>query len=450
MKINLSKARKIKSIKGFGGSAAWWSPQVSDEKTADRVTELLYGDSGLKMNIYRYNVGGGWEDSNLRMSNPWRKVESFMNADGSFDWGRDKNAVGVMKKALDTGNVDTLIFFANSPHFTQTVTRQTSGGFTEHFSNLNKSKYDDFAKYFIDIAEHFISEGYPVKYISPINEPQWKWGGDYVWQEGCHYEPEEVKECFLAFARELERRSSPLLLYGPESGNISDLTKKYYELLSSDELIMKYFDAFAYHSYGSDDDVQNKIDFGKWAKRNIKTNRFDMSEWCELPCKHDTKSIESTLIMARIIGEDLIYSGADSWTAWVCANQWDNAVKDDGKCYSDGLLVARDDFSDFYIAMRYYAVAHFSKYIPKNSTSLDINYNTSRGLSLFAFKSADGRYILICVNNSKARRVIEADINFKSAKIISSTQEKQLEERKAFGKKIEIMPMSISTIIFDK
>ena len=72
---------------------------------------------------------------------------------------------------------------------------------------------------------------------------------------------------------------------------------------------MKYLDVFAYHSYGSDENVNEKVEFGKWAKNNIKTPRFDMSEWCELPCKHDTKSIESALMMARIIGEDLIYTG---------------------------------------------------------------------------------------------------------------------------------------------
>ena len=62
--------------------------------------------------------------------------------------------------------------------------------------------------------------------------------------------------------------------------------------------------------------------------------------------------------MARIIGEDLIYTGVDSWSAWVCANQWDNAVRD-GKCFSDGFIVAKDDFSDYYVAKRYYAMAHF-------------------------------------------------------------------------------------------
>lgn len=446
MKINLSKAKKIKCLKGFGGSACWWSPQIQNDKTADEVTELLYGDSGLKMNIYRYNVGGGYEDDNLRMDNPWRKVESFMERDSTYNWSKDKYAVKIMQKALDKGNVDTLIFFANSPHYTHTVSGQTSGGFTEHFSNLAKNKYDAFAKYLIDIAEHFIKEGYPVKYISPINEPQWKWGGEHVWQEGCHYEPEEVRDCFLAFAKELEKRNSPLLLYGPESGNITDHTKEYYELLSADKLIMKYLDTFAYHSYGSDDNIENKKMIGKWARENIKTPRFDMSEWCELPCKHDTKSIESALIMARIIGEDLIYSGADSWTAWVCANQWDNAMRD-GKCYSDGLLVAKDDFSQYYIAMRYYAMAHFSKYIPIGSTSLDIGYDTSRGLSLFAFEAPDKSRILVAVNDSKVKRVIEPDISYYAVQIITTDQSEQLHAKTTASKKIDVAPMSIATII---
>lgn len=446
MKINLSNAKKIKNLKGFGASSCWWSPQIKDEKTAGEITELLYGDSGLKMNIYRYNAGGGYEEDNLRMDNPWRKVESFMEKDGTYNWDRDKYAVRVMRKALDTGNVDTLIFFVNSPHFTHTISGQTSGGFTEHFSNLAKNKYHAFAKYLIDIAEHFISERYPVKYISPINEPQWKWGGDYVWQEGCHYEPEEVRDCFLAFAEELEKRNSPLLLYGPESGSITDHTREYYELLSAEPLIMKYLDVFAYHSYGSDNNVENKTEMKKWAKRNIKTPRFDMSEWCELPCKHDTKSIDGALIMARIIGEDLIYSGADSWTAWVGVNQWERAMRD-GKCYSDGLLVASDDFSKYYTAMRYYAMAHYSKYIPKGSISLDIGYQTSRGLSVFAFQAQDKSKILVVSNNSRARRIIEPDIKFNTAHIITSTQYEQLKTQDTKINKITVEPKSIATII---
>ena len=38
-----------------------------------------------------------------------------MNKDGSFDYSKDKYAVNMMKKSLSLGNIDTLIFFANSP-----------------------------------------------------------------------------------------------------------------------------------------------------------------------------------------------------------------------------------------------------------------------------------------------------------------------------------------------
>lgn len=445
MKIALKNAKKIKTLTGFGASACWWSPQVDDEKTAEELSELLYGDDGLKLNIYRYNVGGGYEKDSVRIDNPWRIAESFMNKDGSYSWDKDKNGVRVMKKCLEKGNIDTLIFFANSPHFTQTVTGQTSGGFTEHFSNLAKDKYEDFAKYFVDIAHHFIEKGYPVKYISPINEPQWKWGGEYVWQEGCHYQPEEVRDCFLAFAKELEKRNSPLLLYGTESGNISNTTKEYYRLLSSEPLIMKYLDVFAYHSYGSDNDAQNKIDFGKWAKKNIKTPYFDMSEWCELPCKSPVDSINGALITARIIGEDLIYTGVNSWSAWVCVNQW-GINESDGKCYADGLLYAKDDFSKYEIAKRYYALAHYSKYIPKGSISLDTGFRASRGLSVFPFKTPDKKTVIVAVNSSNMKRVIEPDIKFKTCKIICTDQNSNLSNT-TYNGKITVNPKSIATII---
>ena len=71
MRINLENAKVIKTVKGFGGSACWWSPQVKSEKTAHEIANLLYGDDGLRMNIYRFNVGGGYEKDNLRIENPW-------------------------------------------------------------------------------------------------------------------------------------------------------------------------------------------------------------------------------------------------------------------------------------------------------------------------------------------------------------------------------------------
>ena len=51
MKINLKNTKELQILKGFGTSACWWSHYCKDEKTQDEIAELLYGDSGLKLNI---------------------------------------------------------------------------------------------------------------------------------------------------------------------------------------------------------------------------------------------------------------------------------------------------------------------------------------------------------------------------------------------------------------
>ena len=120
----------------------------------------------------------------------------------------------------------------------------------------------------------------------------------------------------------------------------------------------------------------------------------------------------------------------------------------DGKCFSDGFIVAKDDFSDYYVAMRYYAMAHFSKYIPKGSKSLDIGFNTSRGLSAFAFERECGEKVIVAVNNSKAKRTLEFDKSFLNSKFIETTQEYQLMESEAENiKRLDIKPKSLVTVI---
>lgn len=227
IKIDLTSAEKRKPIMGFGTSACWWSQNVADKSTADELAELLYGKNGLGLNIYRFNIGAGWDNDNCRVENPWRRCESFYvdentdeseNFRGCYDFEKDKNSYTFLKRCLKEGTIDTVILFANSPHYSLTSSGQASGSLMHHTCNLPMSNYGRFADIFLDITQHFIDDGVPVNYISPINEPQWKWGGKSVWQEGCHYEPKEVAAVFHTFAQKLEERNMSVKLYGPESG----------------------------------------------------------------------------------------------------------------------------------------------------------------------------------------------------------------------------------------
>lgn len=422
MKIDLNGAETRQIIKGYGASACWWSQNVAEEKTAKELCALLYGKDGLGLSIYRYNLGAGWDEENCRVSDPWRRCESFFVPDegedaagGKYDFTRDKNAYAFMKRCVKDGTADTVILFANSPHYAFTSSGQASGSLIHHTCNLPLSNYERYADYFMDITQHFIEDGIPVKYISPINEPQWKWGGKTVWQEGCHYEPEEVKQVFHIFAEKLEERNlNGVYLYGPESGEIGGLTGEYLRLFKSDRLIMKHLGVFAIHSYHADEDLAIRREFYRNTVLRNKDIRFDMSEWCELPCVHDINSMESALIAARVIGRDLCDLGAQSWTAWVAVNQIAD-LRGDGLDYSDGLLSASGGFSHYRICKRYYALKHFTKFAPAGSTVLGESKNEN-ALRVFLFQAPDGCKTMIAVNEGEST-ALEIGGEYKTADI---------------------------------
>lgn len=433
MRINLTSPKQLQTIKGWGTSACWWAQAVSDEKTQEELAELLYGDSGLRLNIYRYNIGGGYDEELNRVENPWRRTESFLLYDrekeeSTWDFSRDKNAVSVMKKCLDKGNVDTLILFCNSPHYSLCSSGQASGSLLGHTCNIPKMNYKKFVDYVLDVTEHFLDKGFPVKYISPINEPQWKWGGAYVWQEGCHYELAEVIEIFRIFSDEIIRRKMPVYLYGPESGAMLEDTPDYLEAIASDEKIMRVLPIFAYHSYHADNRPEDRYEFKEKLVNAHKELRFDMSEWCELPNKSHTKNFKGALITARIIGQDVIYGGAESWTSWVAANNI--YIKEDGFDYSDAMLSGSTDFSEWTLNERFYGMAHFTKFVPVGSAALDIGLRPTENdnnYNAFSFKTPDGKTVIVAVNEGEDT-TLQLDGDFSSLEITVSDKNRKLEK----------------------
>ena len=453
MKINLRETKKLQTLKGWGTSACWWSQYCADESVAEEIAELLYGDTGLGLNIYRYNIGGGTDPENCRVTNPWRVTESFYKYDrekeeGEYDFTADKTAVSMMKRCLEKGNVDTLIVFANSPHYAHTSTGQASGSLMQHTCNLPMSNYRKFADYFLTCTQTLIDMGFPVKYVSPINEPQWKWGGSYVWQEGCHYETEEMVAVYHIFAEEILKRGMDVKLYGPESGEMMGLTPEYIKAIATDETIMKVMDIFAYHSYHDDNNPKIRTEFKKELVEKYPQFRFDMSEWCELPNKSHTKNFKGALITARIIGQDLIYAGAESWTSWVAVNQF--SIKEDGNDYSDATITATNDFSEWYVARRYWGFAHFAKYIPVGSVCLDNGYfpDENNDFNAFSFLTPDGETVTVVVNEGEQRE-FKFDGNFAEMRVIQSVDENYLDAiyNGEFKDAITVKENSILTVI---
>ena len=352
--IMIDRTKTYQVFEEFGTSSCWWAQTIEDEQMADEIAKRLYSEEeGLGLKIFRYNIGGGEADNpDCRIWDTSRRTESFYvlneeTGEYEYDFTRDKNARRMLDKAIEYG-AEKVILFCNSPHFSMTKSGHASGGLEQNVSNLPQENYMDFVNYVLTIADWFVAEGYPVYAISPINEPQWSWGGEWVGQEGCHYEVDEAIKLLELFATEMQKRKSPYKLSGPESGQMNWQYYEYVEKFFASEILNNYCDSFAGHSYWMDSSVEEKEEIGKKFRRNYPDKKYEMSEWCELPMSLDSTTIDSGIYMAQVIVDDLTKMNAVSWQSWTAVN-------------GDGLLDRVN--GELVTYNRYYAFKHFTSFI---------------------------------------------------------------------------------------
>ena len=439
--LDVKPRKTYQTLSGFGASACWWAQEVGASENAEEVARLLYSDEGLALNVYRYNLGGGEKENPASRISGNRATECFLvekeNGEREFDFTRDASARHMLDLCLSYGNIDTVVLFANSAPYFLTRTGQATGGQTENFSNLPPENYEAYADYFLTVTEWFLSQGVPVKFISPINEPQWSWGGDWVGQEGCHFEPDEVVALFKVFAEKLKASGLPVKLMGPESGQIGDVTLDYFDRLVSDPVIREALGSLAYHSYWSDGRIFDKYQFGKALAEKNYGLPVDMTEWCELPLENEIGSYASFLRMAETIQHDLLLTGASSWTDWVGVN--DAGVKEDGSWWSDAPIAMTGGGKEIRVASRYYALQHFSKFITPGSVRVDagadvvdldyqkdddhVVYDFQLGYTASAFKTPEGKIVVVVINRSGERSFTVTSFGKLRAEIYQSTEE---------------------------
>ncbi len=406
--ILIDKTKKYQTFEEFGTSSCWWAQTIEDETMADEIAKKLYDkEDGLGLKIFRYNIGGGEADNpDCRVWDTSRRTESFYvinkeTGEYEYDFTRDKNARRMLDLAVKYG-AEKVILFCNSPHFSMTKSGHASGGLTEYSSNLPKENYQAFVDYVLTIADWFVSQGYPIYAISPINEPQWSWGGDWVGQEGCHYEIDETIELLELFATEMQKRNSPYKLSGPESGEMTWAHYQYVEKFFASEILNDFCDSFAGHSYWMDTKAEEKEQVGNKFKEDYPDKKYEMSEWCELPLTIDSRTIDSGLHMAQIIVDDLTKMNAVSWQSWTAVN-------------GDGLLDRVD--GELVTYNRYYAFKHFTSFIEKGMTRVRIfdNFEEETKIKTVAF-TKENTTVIVIVNPE------EAEENLKINGLLGTTE----------------------------
>ena len=455
MKLEINPEKEYQTFKSIGASGAWWAQIVGgwehiDEKSGetvrDRIAELLYNkETGIGMGVYRYNIGGGSKHSGKgEYSQPARATECFEASKGEYDWSRDKNAVYMMKKCVENG-ADEVIFFVNSP-----IERLTKNGLAHNkkqqlfHENISKKNYKEFAEYCLDVTEHFVKEGVPVKYLSPVNEPIWVWNGG---QEGCFYRPRSVKNVFRVFAEEIEKRSAlgNVKLSGAESGDLRWFNKSYTRQLLKDKNVREHLDGVDVHSYCLplplpitipflNDRLGFVKRFRKWMDKKYPDVPIVVSEWTHMQGGRDY-GMNSALVTATTMYQDFTLLNAVSWQHWIAVSEVD---------YCDGLIYINLDEKSFEITKRYYVTGNFSKYIKPGSKRIEA-LTDDENVLVTAFRN-ENETVLVFINNSDDAK----EFSLPSGKefLVSVTDKNNnLEESVTESGDISLTPKSVTTVV---
>jgi aldehyde dehydrogenase (NAD+) len=127
--------------------------------------------------------------------------------------------------------------------------------------------------------------------------------------------------------------------------------------------------------------------------------------------------------MARTIGEDIADTGVNSWSTWVAVNE--------GGERADSMIGVGDSYENYQISKRYYAMGHYTKFIPVGSHAIDFNvsvgdvtatefnewpywlndeprqnYKVENYLTVSAFKTPDKKYVAVVQGNREVNAAL--------------------------------------------
>ncbi|MGW5654938.1 glycoside hydrolase [Streptomyces humi] len=385
------------TIDDIGASGAWWVDDLQhfDPKVQARVAKLLFSQQGLALSAYRYNIGGG----GVAVTTPARAAEDFLNADGSYDWSRDKGGRTFLRYAAKYG-VKDLIGFVNSAPARWTTNGQSCGG-------LLKTEHEgDYAKYVADVTDHFARQGVRLDYISPFNEPDNDFGS--CGQEGMKVTVDQRDDIVRALGAEQRARHQKTSVIADESSQTTQFVSELPQWISQPDTA-QYVSALAHHTYNNPSD-------GQLGNVYETSRTVGQKSWASEICCFGKGStgwnqeydpgIDNALLLSRIVYKDFAsaHDSAFQWWVALASGYGTSPTEKNDVGWNDGLIYYDPDYAadgnqTLYFTKRYYALGQYSKFVRPGSVAHNVT-GAPDGVEVSSY-DRDGKWVVV-VNNHNA------------------------------------------------
>ena len=338
---------KHQTIQGFGASDAWnidyvgkyWSLANKTniaEKLFSKTFDINGTPKGIGLSRWRFNIGGGSSEqgdaSNIDALE--RRVECFLNGDGTFNWDKQAGQQWFLNQAKEYG-VEQLVAFVNSPPRFFTKNGRTNSDNTDAYgsTNLKDGFSGDYATFLAKVLKHFDDKEIHFSQISPVNEPQFPWKNG---QEGCPWKNMEITELVGELNATIINTGLSTKILLAESESYYDLYQDNGNTAKANQ-IDKFFSyskpeyignksqilhGLCSHSYWTDgDDVTlKKVRENAYNKAKAQGIELYQTEYNLLSKSYDNY-LTNSIFLAKIIYADLTIANVSIWDYWTAVER---------------------------------------------------------------------------------------------------------------------------------
>jgi glucosylceramidase len=399
--ITVDPSITFQTIDGFGNCLTGGSATLlhrMDAESRGKVLKELFATDGNNIGISYLRVSIGASDLSDR-------VFSYNDLpDGETDpemtkFTLDAERVDLIPVLKEILAINPAIKIMGSPWSAPTwmkTNNNSKGG------SLRPEYFDAYAKYFVKYIQGMKGEGIIIDAITIQNEPLHPGNNPSMYMTaedqalfikqslGPAFKAKNITTKIIVYDHNADRPNYPLtILNDPEAA--------------------KYVDGSAFHLYGGSIDALSKV-HDAWPGKNV----YFTEQWVGAPGN-----------LAKDLAwhvRTLIIGGTRNW----CLNvlEWNLAAdpKNDphtvggcdqclGTITIDGNLITRNP--------AYYILAHAAKFVRPGSVR--IASNTSSDLPNVAFKTPEGKIVLIVQNNSGAKKTFNIKFNGESVSTVLET-----------------------------
>lgn len=445
--LSIDLTKTYQTIDNFGASDAWACQFVGNwpEEKKNKIADLLFSNEnnpdgspkGIGLSIWRFNIGAGSvaQGADSGIGDEWRRAESFLNADGTYNWQKQAGQIWFLKAAKKR-KVTQFLGFTNSPPIQFTINGKA---YANHGKvNIAPEHYAGFADYLAQVVKGVwkVSQ-VKLNYISPVNEPQWDWsdGG----QEGCPYTNAEIAGLVRAIDKKFAENNVRSKIIVGEAGSINYLFTKgdrpgkgfqindFFKAGSANYLgnLASVAPVIAAHSYFTTSPITASVKARSAlanAVAQIKGLNFWQSEYCilggnagEINGNHRDLGIDAALYMASVIHTDLTAANATGWQWWTAISAYD---------YKDGLIYVDKNKSggEFYTSKMLWALGNYSRFIKPGAKRIDVSLSQPDlkfPLLISAYKNKN-HLVLVIVNSNVEDIGLALDTNHGKIKYTTS------------------------------